>query len=104
MLSLTDHLQHGGGHQVAIPISDLILPIVSGGQPRNDDLIHGAVPAQRDEAPVAHVVVRYVALADQLHRAMGWLGIKSAQGGFVRVSGGVKNEVCMKDRKKEGQV
>lgn len=104
MPSLTDHLQPGGGNQVSIHISDLIQPIMPCTQPHYDDLIEGAVPAQRDEAPVAHVLVCNVALADQLHRATGGLGVIRAQGGFVRVSGGGKNEACMRDRKKEGQV
>lgn len=104
MLSLTDHLQQGGGYQVAIPIFDFIHPVMPWVQPRYDDLIDGAVTAQRDEAPVAHVMVCYLALADQLHRATGGLRVKRAQGGFIRESGGGKNEVGMRNRKKEGQV
>lgn len=103
ILSLTDHLQQGGGYQVSIPISDFIHPIMPWGKPRYDDFIDGAVPAQRDEVPEAHVMVRYLAIADQLHRATGGLGVKRAQG-FVRVSGGGKNEVGMRNRKKKGQV
>lgn len=104
MLSLTYHLQHGGGHQVSIPISDFIHPIVPWGQPRYDDLIDGAIPAHRDEAPVSHVEVCYLALADKLHGATGGFWVKRAQGGLIRVSGGGKNEMGMRDRKKEGQV
>ena len=103
-LLLTEHMQKGGGHQVAIPISDFIHSVVPWGQPGYDDLIDGSVPAQGDEAPVAHVVVRYLALADQLHGATRGLGVKRAQGGFVGVSAGGKNEVGMRDGKKEGQV
>lgn len=104
MLSLTDHLQQGGGHQVAIPISDFIHPIVPWGQSHYDDLIDGAISAQRDEAPVPHVVICYLAFADQLHGTTWGFSVERSKGGFIRVSGGGKNEVGMRDRKKEGQV
>lgn len=104
MASLTDHLQQGGGHQIAVRVPDLIHPIVPGGQPGYDHLVGGAVPAQRDEAPVAHVVVCDVALAEQLDGAARGLRVEGAQGGFVRVSGGGKSEVGVRDGKEEGQV
>jgi len=103
MHSLTDHLQPGGGYQVANHISDFIHPVMPWSQPHYDDL-RSAASAQRDEAPVAHVMVRYMAPADQLHWATWGFGVKRAQGGFIRESGGGKNEMGMRDRKKEGQV
>lgn len=77
---------------------------MSCGQPHNNNLIDGTVPAQRDEPPVAHVMVHYLALPDQLHGTTRGPGVKRAQGGFIRVPGGGKNEVGMRDREKEGQV
>lgn len=103
-MSLTDHLQQGGGHKVAVPISDFIQTIVPWRQSRYDNLIDGAIPAHRDEAPVAHVMIIYLAFANQLHGATGGLGVKRTEGGVIRVSVGSKNEVGMMDREKEGQV
>lgn len=97
-------MQQSGGHQIAILISDLVDPIMPRGQPCDDHLIQAAVSAQRDEPSVAYVIVCYVALADQLHRASGRFGVKGAQGGFVWVSSGGENEMSMRDGNKEGQV
>lgn len=93
--SLTDHLQQGGGYQVAIPVSDFVHAIVPWGQPRYDDFIGGAIPAQWDEAPISHVVIRYLALAHQLHGATRGLGIERAKRGFIRVSSWGEYEVGM---------
>lgn len=102
--TLTDHLQQGGGHQAAVPIFDLVHAVVPRGQPRDDHLVDGAVPAQWDQAPITQVVIRYLALAHQLHRATGRLGIKRSEGGFVGVAFGGENEMRVWNGEKKGKV
>lgn len=102
-MRLTDHLQEGGGYQVTLPISDFIQPIVPRGQSCYDYFIDGAVPAQRDDSPVANVVVYYMTVVNQPHGATRGLGVKRPKGGFVGMPGGCKNEMGIMDREKQGQ-
>lgn len=98
MLRLTDHMQVGGGNQISVAISDLVHSVVSRREPDDDDLEHGPVPAQGEDSSVAQVVVRYVALPKQLHRAAGGSGVKRAQRGFIWDSARRKNEMSMMER------
>lgn len=62
------------------------------------------IHAQKDVAPVAHVVVYYFTLTDQLDGVTGWVEVHKAQGGMIWALGGCKSEVDITNRKNEGQI
>lgn len=80
MCYLTDYVQVGGRHKVAVFVSDFIQSIMPRRESGNDDFNEGAVSVQRDESSVPQVVVVYVALAKQLHWATRGFRVKGTHG------------------------
>ena len=97
-------MEGGRRNQIPLPISDLIQPIVPCTQPGDDHLVYPSVPVDRDQAPVAGVLLHYLPVTHQLHGAAGRVKVKGGDGRVAMVGGGGENGVGMGGGQKEGDV